>query len=145
MQLTASKTVLHQAARGLLATDRRLDDLQLLILEAHLGLNTGPPEDGTQRALWHIARMVRDGGVAVGGRVMPDLMAPCGLAMKLHPQRLQSPGDVELSIRYRARDGGEILQREAKKALTAALADAGCQRRRFWRTAMSACSALFGR
>ena len=33
--------------------------------------------------------------------------------------------DVELSIRYRARDGGEILQREAKKALTAALADAG--------------------
>lgn len=70
---------------------------RLLLLQEHLRLDAGLLEDGAQRALGHVAGMVGDGGVAVRGRVMPDLMAPCGLAMKLEPERLQSPGDVAIA------------------------------------------------
>lgn len=54
-------------------------------------------EDGAEGPFGHVAGMVGDGGVAVGGRVMPDLMAAGSLAMKLHSERLQSPGDVAIA------------------------------------------------
>ena len=38
-----------------------------------------------------------DGGVAAGDRVIPDLMAAGGLAMKLQPQLLEPLGDVAVT------------------------------------------------
>ena len=68
-----------------------------LLLQEHFRLDAGLLEDGAQRAFGHVAGMVGDGGVAVGRRVVPDLVAAGGLAMKLHPERLQSPGDVAVA------------------------------------------------
>lgn len=42
--------------------------------------------------------VVRDGGEAVSGRVMPDIMTSGGLAMELKPERLQSAGEC---VRWR--------------------------------------------
>lgn len=70
-------------SRSLLAQEGLLIDVRLL-------------EDGAQRAFWHVAGMVGNGGVAVGGRVVPNLMATGGLAMKLHTQRFESLGDVAI-------------------------------------------------
>ena len=74
-----------------------LDAQRSLLLQEHFRLNAGLLEDGAQRAFGHIAGMVGDGGVAISCRVVPDLMAAGGLAMKLHPERLQSPGDVAVA------------------------------------------------
>ena len=52
-----------------------------LLLQEHIRLDAGLLEDGAQRALGHVAGVVGDGGVAVGGRVVPDLMAAGGLTM----------------------------------------------------------------
>lgn len=68
-----------------------------LPLQEHVRLDAGLPEDGAQRALWHVAGMVGYGGVAMGIRVVPDFMAPSGLAMELEPERLESPGDVAVA------------------------------------------------
>ena len=69
---------------------------QLLLLQEHFRLDARLIEGGAQRAFGHIARVVRDGGEAVGARVMPDLVAAGGLAMEHEPERLQSPGDVAI-------------------------------------------------
>ena len=64
-----------------------ISDGRSLLLQEHFRLDTGLLEDGAQGALRHVAGVVRDGGVAVGGRVMPDLVDSGGLAMKLHSMR----------------------------------------------------------
>lgn len=67
-----------------------------LLLQECLLIDARLLEDGAQRTFWHVTGMVRNGGVAVGGRVVPDLMAAGGLAMKLHTQRFESLGDVAI-------------------------------------------------
>lgn len=44
------------------------------LLQKLIGLDARLLEDGAQRAFRHIAGMVRDRGVAVGRRVVPDLV-----------------------------------------------------------------------
>lgn len=53
-------------------------------------------EDGAQRTFWQVAGMVGNGGVAIGGRVVPDLVAAGGLAMELHTQRFESLDDIAI-------------------------------------------------
>ena len=43
---------------------------RLFLLQECLRLDAGQLEDGARRAVEHIAGMVGDGGVAVGGRVL---------------------------------------------------------------------------
>ena len=76
---------------------RELRDCWSLLLQEHVRLDAGLLEDGAEGPFGHVAGVVRDGGVAVGGRVVPDLMAAGGLTMKLHPKRLQSPGDIAIA------------------------------------------------
>ena len=49
-----------------------------LLLQEHIRLDAGLFEDSAERAFGHVAGMVGNGGVAVGGRVVPDLMAAWG-------------------------------------------------------------------
>ena len=68
-----------------------------LLLQERVRLDAGLLEDGAQRAFGHVAGMVGNGGVAVRGRVLPDLMAAGSLAMELEPEGLQSPGNVAVA------------------------------------------------
>ena len=76
---------------------RPSDRTRLLLLQKLFRLDACLLEDGAQRALGHVAGMVGDGGEPARARVIPDLMAAGGLAMKLHPECLQSPGDVAVA------------------------------------------------
>ena len=51
-----------------------------------------------QRPLRHIARMVGDGGIAVGSGIEPDLVASRGLAIKLKSQLLQTLDDLAVWV-----------------------------------------------
>src|SRR5665213_3545872 len=85
-------------SRSRTRSQRRLcDSWRSFLLQEYLWLDTGLLEDGAQGPFGHIAGMVGNGGVAVGGRVVPDLMAAGGLAMKLHPQRFEPPGDIAVA------------------------------------------------
>jgi len=50
---------------------------------ATLGRGGDRVEDGAERAFRHVAGMIGDGGVAVGGGVVPDLVTAGGLAVEL--------------------------------------------------------------
>jgi hypothetical protein len=58
-----------------------------LLLQKHFRFDASLFQDGAQRSFWHIARMVWDGGVAVGCRLMPDLMTTGRLTMELKAER----------------------------------------------------------
>lgn len=62
--------------------------LSLLLLQKFFGGDTGVLENGAQRALWHGAWMIGDGGVAVSYGVEPDLVGTASLAVELQAKVL---------------------------------------------------------
>jgi hypothetical protein len=59
---------------------------ELLPLQKNLWIDAGLLEYRAQRTLWHIAGVVRDGGIAAGSWVVPDFMAAGGLTVELQAQ-----------------------------------------------------------
>ena len=68
-----------------------------LLLQKRFGFDAGLLEDGAQRALWHVAGVVGEGGVPVQRGVEPDFMRACGLAMELQAQLLQPLDNVSIA------------------------------------------------
>ena len=68
-----------------------------LLLQKRFGSDAGLLEDGAQRALWHVAGVVGEGGVPVQRGVEPDFMRTCGLAMELQAQLLQPLDNVSIA------------------------------------------------
>ena len=60
------------------------------LLQKLLDLDSCLLEDGAQRAFRHIAGMVWDGGVAVGHRIVPDLVGAGGLAVEFEAGAFES-------------------------------------------------------
>jgi hypothetical protein len=58
-----------------------------LLLQKHFRFDACLFQDGAQRSFRHIAGMVGDGGVAIGCRVMADLMTAGRLTVELKAQR----------------------------------------------------------
>jgi len=58
------------------------------IFEEVLGFDRGLWEDGAERAFGHIAWIVGDGGVAMGGGIDPDLVRTGSLTAKFKSQTL---------------------------------------------------------
>lgn len=56
------------------------------LFQENLGLDAGLLEDSPQRAFRHVSRMIGDGGVALRGRVVPDLMASRRLSVEFQAQ-----------------------------------------------------------
>ncbi|HEX6010502.1 MAG TPA: hypothetical protein VFY87_01595 [Geminicoccaceae bacterium] len=52
------------------------------------------PEYGSERPFGQVARVIRDGRVAAGGRVVPDLVAAGSLPVEAEAQLPQTPRDV---------------------------------------------------
>lgn len=61
-------------------------------LQKPVGRNIGLFENGSQPALRHVARMVRDRGVLLGGRVKPDFVAASSLAIELEAELFEFAG-----------------------------------------------------
>ncbi len=53
-------------------------------------------QDGSQGALWHVAWMIGDGGVTIGGGVEPDLVRASGLTVELEAYPLQALHDLPI-------------------------------------------------
>lgn len=71
--------------------------LRVSRLQELFGVDAGLFEDRAQCALGHVAGMVGEGGVAVGGGVVPDFVRAGGLAMELEAGAFEPLHDVAIS------------------------------------------------
>ena len=65
-------------------------------LQEFIHINTSLLEDGTQCPLGHVSGVVRQGGIAICRRVVPDLMRARRLRLKLKAEVFESLDDNPL-------------------------------------------------
>ena len=65
-------------------------------LQEFIHINTSLLEDGKQRPLGHVSGVVRQGGIAICRRVVPNLMRTRRLTVKLKAEVLESLDDNPL-------------------------------------------------
>ena len=68
-----------------------------LLRQEGLRVYAGLLENGAQRSLGHVARVVRDGGLTVQPGIEPNLMLAGCLAVELQAELLRTPDDVPIA------------------------------------------------
>ena len=69
----------------------------VIFLQENFGIDIGLFENRAECSLGHVACMIRNRGVAVGGRVLTDLVTSCGLAVELKSTLLYPLDDIAIT------------------------------------------------